>query len=233
MKILYTLLVSVGCAISGLVLGMLWAKQTGAADGQGLAGGAIVLGYGLIGAAIAAIAGIVVSLRISKVTLQRTAVIAGIGLVIISAYTFMQVRTQRLANQDPPEAYQGIPSFTASIERTKFADPVLAKMMTVNAVKKEWSTQLPDKRVCRGRASAEALRKASKAIAELVASSVIPKCSGRIEQIFSWTLETQHGLKDGAIELNKECIARNPAIQLAVFSVQQVSLRTNSSIDCK
>lgn len=233
MKILYTLLVSASCAIAGLVLGMLWAKYTGVADGQGLAGGAIVLGYGLIGAAIVAIAGIVVSLRMSKVALQRTAVIASIGLVFISAYIFTQVRTQRLAIQDPPEAYQGIPSFTASIERTKFADPALSKMMTVNAVKKEWSTQLSDKRVCRGRASAEALRKASNAIAELVDSRVIPKCSGQIEQVFSWTLETQHGLKEGAIELNEECIARNPAVQFAVFSVQQVSLRTNSRIDCK
>lgn len=233
MKILYTLLVSVSCAIAGLVLGMLWAKYTGAADGQGLAGGVIVLGYGLIGAAIAAIAGIVVSLRMGKVPLQRTAIIAGIVLVIISAYTFIQVRTHRLANQDPPEAYQGIPSFTASIKRTKFADSVLARMVTVNAVKKEWSTQLPDKRICRGRASAEALRKASNAIAELVDSRIIPKCSGQIEQVFSWTLETQHGLKEGAIELNEECIAKNPAVQFAVFSVQQVSLRTKSGIDCK
>lgn len=108
-KIIYRTIIVLGCIAIGLMLGMFWAAKSGAADGSGLAGGAIVLGYGLIGTSIAAVTGLVIGLRLSDSKLQQAAGVLGIALLIIVAFVTMRVRSERLANLDPPEAYGGIP----------------------------------------------------------------------------------------------------------------------------
>ncbi len=216
MRILWRLIIILGCAGPGLALGMLWAARSGAAAGSGLAGGAIVLGYGVLGAVIAAVLGFVISLRLSDTALARAAGILGIILVALIAYAMIALRSQRNARLDPPEAYEGIPSFALTMERTDMADPVLAKRVSVDSKERIWETTLPDGRVCSAQGSAEALK----------------KCTGNPEQVLSWRIDSDTGPSEGRVELNTACLTTESDAQYLLFSLQQVTLTSGAPVDC-
>lgn len=90
-------------------LGMAFAGLTGAADGQGLAGGAIVLGYGVIFAAIGLILSVVIVRQISVSNLR----IANIGLLIaiigIAIFAWVRIEAKKKARSDADRELQAVP----------------------------------------------------------------------------------------------------------------------------
>lgn len=213
---------------------MFWAASSGAADGSGLAGGAIVLGYGVIGALIAASLGLVLGLRLPNSALPKVASVLGMMLLIAALLVAMRIRNERLANLDPPEAYKGIPSFSLTLERTDRADPVLAKMVSVDSNARTWMSRLPDDRECSSQASAASLRKAVGALQDFLQTTGGRfDCDGDTEAIVTWRIMTEAGWKDGSIRLDSACLVLEPKAQFLLFVLQQVTLASNSPVKCK
>lgn len=92
-----------------MFLGMAFAGLSGAAAGQGLAGGAIVLGYGVIFAAIGLILSLVIVRQISVSNLR----IANIGLLIaiigIAIFAWVRIETKKKARSDADRESQAVP----------------------------------------------------------------------------------------------------------------------------
>ncbi len=124
MKILYRIVIMIGFGIAGFMLGALFAGRSGAAEGSGLAGGAIVLGYGLGVAVVAMIAGLMVSLRLSDAALLRTAVCVGAPLGLFVVYSTVRFRSLQQSRLDPPEAYADIPVFFLQLDPGRTVSPI-------------------------------------------------------------------------------------------------------------
>ena len=223
-----------GFMSGGLLLGMLWAAYSGAAEGSGLAGGAIVLGYGVIAAAAAALAGLLVGLRLTGATLRRVAVTCGAIILLIALLATLRMQQARLANLDPPEAYVGVPAFVLTLQRTDLADPVLAKRVTIDSNARTWEMQLPDGRSCASQATAESLRAAAAALqAFREASGGAVSCSGNTQVIVTWRIATDTARSTGSIRLDAACLASASEEQRLVFAVQQVTQASNAPVTCE
>ena len=234
MKILFRLIIMLGFAVPGLLLGALYAGKSGATEGAGLAGGAIVLGYGLIGAVAAALIGLLISLRLPDAMLPRTAALMGVLFVGFAIYATVRIRSAQNARLDPPEAYDGIPRFTLTLERTENADPVLAKRLTVDSQERRWTSVLPDGRVCSAQASAAPLLKAAGALeAFLEATGGDVACPNEPEEILGWDLQSDTGRSSGSVELTSACLQSSPEAQVLVFALQQVSMRSDAPTRCR
>lgn len=234
MKILLRMIVVLGFVLVGFVLGILVARFTDAAAGSGLAGGAIVLGYGVIGAAVALVLGIVVGLRLPDPALRRLSVVMGAVSVLFIAYVAIRIRAQRLANEDPPEAYMGIPEYSLTLERTANADPVLAKLVSVSSTDRRWTTTLPDDRVCKGTPPAAVLRETAEALQSFLdATNGAVECEGGAEEILRWRLDSDGAILEGNVQLNEACLVRTPSLQPVVLTIRRINLESTSSISCK
>ena len=233
-KIVYRLVIVLGFAVCGLLLGMLWAARSGAADDSGLAGGAIVLGYGLVGALGAAIAGLIIGLRLADAALRWSAAACGAIVIVFTVLVTVRVQTARLASLDPPEAYAGIPAFALTLERTERADPVLAKRVTINSAERRWTMRLPDDRSCSSQATALSLRKAATALQEfLEATGGEVACGEDIEAVVSWQTEAGAEPDKGSVRLDATCLASVSEAQLLLFALQQAALTSRSPVKCK
>ncbi len=233
-RIFYRLVIVLGFAVCGLLLGMLWAARSGAADGAGLAGGAIVLGYGLIWALAAAVTGLIIGLRVTGAKLRWSAAACGAILIIFAVLAITQMRAARLASLDPPEAYAGIPAFVLTLERTERADAVLAKRVSIDSKERMWTSRLPDDRNCRSQATAMSLRKAAGALQEfLQATGGELGCSDDIEAVVSWQIETGAEPGKGSVRLDAACMTSVPEAQFLLFALQQVTLTSKSPVKCK
>lgn len=96
-------------------LGMYLVSWTGAAEGQGLAGGAIVLFYGLITAIIGLVLAIILANKSSIKTIKTVNVVLGVVLIVIASFITYQVMTQsddstpEPANERTPTAPTVVP----------------------------------------------------------------------------------------------------------------------------
>jgi hypothetical protein len=234
MKILYRIIIMVGCCVPGLLFGMLFAAVTGAAVGSGLAGGAIVLGYGVVGALIAAAVGLVAGLRLTDAMLPWVAGTMGVVLIAFVVYASLRIRSERLSHLDPPEAYEGVPPYALRLERTPLADPVLAKRVLVDSRSRTWASGLSDGRTCTAPASAASLRQAADALeAFLTATEGRVSCDGEPDQIVHWQTDSGAAPTQGRVDLTEACLLIAPEAQRLVYALQQVTLRSNSPIECK
>lgn len=234
MKIVYRIIIILGCSVAGLLVGVLYAAMTDAAAGSGLAGGAIVLGYGVVGALIAAAAGLVVGLRLSVRLLPRTAGAMGVVLVAFAVYASLRIRNERLSHLDPPEAYAAIPPYTLRLERTQLADPVLAKLVLVDSRSRTWAMNLPDGRTCTSPATAESLSEAANALGTfLKATEGRLSCDGEIDQVVHWQTDSGAVPAEGRVDLTAPCLLAAPETQHLVLSLQQVTLRSDAPIKCQ
>ena len=84
--VLLTLLIS-------FVFGVVFASLSGAAEGQGLAGGAIVFFYGLIGSIIGLIGGIILVRNSKKATIIKFNKVLMIVAFLITAWIVYRVKT--------------------------------------------------------------------------------------------------------------------------------------------
>lgn len=232
-KILYRIIIMVGSSAPGLLLGMLFASVTGVAAGSGLAGGAIVLGYGVVGALIAAAIGLVVGLRLPDAILPRVAGAMGVVLIAFVVYAWLQLRSERLSHLDPPEAYEGIPLYVLRLERTQLADPVLARRVQVDSRSRTWASGLPDGRTCTAPAAAVSLRQAADALEAFLKTAGSVSCDGEPDQVLHWQTDSGVATAQGRVELTEACLQAAPEAQRLVYTLQQVTLTSNSPVECK
>ena len=90
--------------IAFFFMGMFLAAIVGAAEGQGLAGGAIVLFYGLITAVVALIIAILVARKSSLKRIKQLNVVLGVVVLIVGAYM-----AYRIADGSPETEFDRSP----------------------------------------------------------------------------------------------------------------------------
>ena len=234
MIILYRIIIMFGFGVPGLFLGAFWAGNSGATQGAGLAGGAIVVGYALFGAMVTMVAGMAIAKRLSKTALPRTAAAMGALILLFVTYASILNWNMKQSHLDPPEAYNDIPTFTLTLERTDRADPVLARRLTVNSSDREWTSVLPDRRTCSAQASAESLRQAVAALAAfLEETGGTVTCAGEPETIIRWSLNSNSGSGEGRVDLEESCLQTEKEAQHLISALQQVSLMSSAPVRCR
>lgn len=77
-------------AFVGLVIGSMLGGLFFVPEGSGLAGGAMVLGYGVLGLVLAIVGGIILAMRLSRPTLLRATWITLAGVVLIFVGLFIR-----------------------------------------------------------------------------------------------------------------------------------------------
>lgn len=92
-----------------LFLGMAFAGLTGLADHQGLAGGAIVLGYGVLFAVAGLILSLVMVRRLSASTLRFINVSLLIAIVGIGIFAWFRIQSQMKGRSDAEQDMQAVP----------------------------------------------------------------------------------------------------------------------------
>lgn len=118
-KLLFYLLSTILC----FMLGVTFAGLTGAAKGQGLAGGAIVLGYGVAGAGIAFVAAIITTsyLKLKQViTLNKIISLLVLGFLAVFTYRYVNREKSKSNPADPGPTSQ---KTTVTVIFRKVDDP--------------------------------------------------------------------------------------------------------------
>lgn len=156
MHVLFRILLVLGLVFIGLAAGTYLGGHFLVPAGSGLAGGPMALGYGLLGALITGILGIVPAVRLSGKKLARVALLVGTVAVFLLAGLTARFRQVQRARMDPDSAYQGLAGFSVSLEQIVIVDPYLSTRTELDSQRRRWATTLPDGRHCRGTLSANA-----------------------------------------------------------------------------
>lgn len=100
----YSLLMYFLAIIACFFLGLLYAKMVEAGKGQMLAGGAIFLGYGVIGSAIGLILALFVAKRSNRKTIIKTNIVLTISIVLL--FGFFHIRYKKRQKEKEKEAIE-------------------------------------------------------------------------------------------------------------------------------
>lgn len=92
--------------LAGGLAGMLIASVTGAAEGQGLAGGAVVLYQGLLGAGIGLIASGITGVLLSPVRYKIGCIVFGCILLLMIVLTAVRIRMVQQERENGNARYE-------------------------------------------------------------------------------------------------------------------------------
>ena len=239
MKVLLRIIFIISSTWIGLVLMANIAGRFLVSKSDGLAGGAMVLGYGLLGAGICLVATLIISLKLSHTRLRWAAIGSGAIAVIFIIMTLLHIRKIHNAGLDPESAYAGLPAFTVAIQQTKIVDPYLTTRHTINTHDREWANTLPNGKVCRGNLSAQAQRNIARALIDVSqnAEPIIKSCQStkvHADKELSWKFSTySEGMVEGTIAVSQQCREQHPPIAHLIREVSKAHLSTRTKIKCK
>ncbi|MBT8274287.1 MAG: hypothetical protein KJO77_10800, partial [Bacteroidia bacterium] len=94
----YSFLLYFVMSLLGFIIGMFIAKWTGAGENQMMAGGAIVLGYGVVGWFIGLITAIMTAYQMDRGEIINSNKFFGIILIAAIAFLVYQVKTNASSN---------------------------------------------------------------------------------------------------------------------------------------
>lgn len=206
---------------------------------DGMAGGAMVLGYGLLGALVCLIASIVIGLKLSIPKLKLVSIISIVLASLAVLWMMANIKRQQQAQLDPESAYQGLAQYTLDVQQTRIVDPVLSTRHSIDTQKREWSTTLPDKRICVGTLSAKSHRTIEQALEKMINKhdSIQKNCSATAnssEKTMTWSYGgSKPGVKKGSIDISADCIAANPEIAQLLRNIALASSSSTSGVKCK
>lgn len=223
-------------AILGLVAG-LFAGMWAVPKDTGLAGGAIVVGYGAVGLALALIAGILMAVLAAPAALRLSALIA-VPLAVAAAIAIgILIWLNGRPPGDPESAYAGLPSYRVTLEQITITDPYLATRVEIDTGERTWRTQLPDSRVCTGVLRAEVQKFVADALGRFVAQSdrIRAECGGEpATQRLAWRFEPRDGQPaDGEFSFSQACSDATPALGAFVAALRLAPSKVDSGPACE
>jgi hypothetical protein len=132
--------------------------------------------------------------------------------------------------RDPDEAYAGLPLFVVALERDPSHDPYLAPRVKVDAIERQWITNLPDGRSCRGRLRAEVQRRVSSVLpdGEQPGACKDAAATGPHERLV-WRVE---GGVSGAALLDADCLKAAPHYAQLAHVLSLASGLADSAASC-
>ena len=208
------LAVAMCLALTGFAAGLFIASWAGAGQGQGLAGGAIVLGYGLVGALLAAAVTWLLPDQWLTPALKILIVPAVIvAVTILLGYWYSSQQT----NKHLQQAYENLPPFTLALEPGPVFEREQIIRFEADGSTREVRFSTPQ-RTCSGAFSGEHAVEFLTALRS--AESVTyrnPKPCADAADANSWTLaftikESTAGETHADTRINSACLQRFPAL---------------------
>ncbi|MCP5116980.1 MAG: hypothetical protein GY953_39660, partial [bacterium] len=146
MKTLIRILLVVSFAWLGLVAGALIAALWLVPKGAGLAGGAIVLGYAVLGALGMAVIGIVLAVKLAWRTLRVVAVIA-LTLTVLSGVVFaIRLIQRQSAVGDSDKDYAGLAHYTLRLENSESVEKSGFRTLDVDTRRRQGTSRAEHQR---------------------------------------------------------------------------------------
>ena len=238
------LILSIGLA--GLYLGF-WMGAYSTPRGAGLAGGAIVLGYAVMGFVGCAVAGTFISFRLQPRTLRNASLIIGAPVVILYLVLTVNALTKAAAEREPDEAFAPAGEFTVTMERVDRSDPYLFIQMHVDSNSRKWEQTgpAPENKVCSAKIKSKDLIEIRAALDALLAlgKEKLADCTGAGEPLIKrlrWHLidgqMPQGGSslpQKGSLDVNATCLRQYFEIGRTFSLVEKISLQSNNKVTCE
>lgn len=244
---LWRSLLIVSFGLIGLYLGFWLGGAFLVPKNAGLAGGPVVLMYGVLGFVGFVIAGAVAAFRLNGKTLRKTALIIGVPVLLFYLVLAVIALTKAAAEREPDAAFAPAGEFTVTMERVDRSDPYLFIRMQVASKTRKWEQTgpAPEHKICSARIKAKHLIEIRGALDALLVSGAekLADCR-RTEQTvvkrLHWDLldgrMPQGGpvLPDeGTLDVNSECLHRHAEIARVFSLIEKISLRSDAKVSCK
>lgn len=213
---------------------------------SGLAGGAMVLGYAVLGFVGFAIAGAILAFRLHGRTLRNTALIIGSPVLLLYLVLTASALIKAAAEREPDAAFASAGNFSIAMERLDRSDPYLFIRMQVSSETRKWEQTgpAPVHKVCSARIKAKDLIEIRRALDTLLAldAEKLADCRGAAEPAVKrlhWDL-IDEGMpqggsalaKKGTLDVSSTCLQRHFEIARTFSLVERISLQSDSKVSC-
>ena len=205
--------------------------------GAGLAGGATVLMYGVLGFVGFAIAGAIIAFRLHAKTLRNTALIVTCPVLLF--YLALIIIALIKAAGEPDTAFAPAGKFSITMERVDISDPYLFSKMHVDSKTRTWvqTGPAPKHKICSARIKAKNLIKIRQALDTMLAlsSEKLTDCNQTDQPVVKrlhWNLIDAQ-LPQGSLDVNSTCLHHQLEIARTFSLVETVSHQPGGKITCK
>lgn len=143
MKIIWRILLIVTLALTGMYLGSFVGAKYLVPKGSGLAGGAMVLGYLVLGLVVFTLIGVVAAFMLKGKALRNTALIIGVPVLLAYLIFTTVFVMNKMADREPDEAFAAAGNFSVVMERLDTSDPYLFVKLEVSSADRTWTKTGP------------------------------------------------------------------------------------------
>jgi len=219
----------ISLVVAGFLVGGFVGGAWFVAKGSGLAGGAMVLGYGVLGAAVFGIIGVVAAKYLSARALPLIALLVFVAVAAITAWLVITNRPDK----EPDSAFAPAGIFTATMQRLDLSDPYLFVQMHIDSRARTFTQTgpAPDHVVYYAAMKARSLVDIRAALNDVVAmtDAEIADCKvaqGPAIKRLSWEIidvQATTGTAKGMIDASAACLAAHAPIARALFLIEKAS----------
>ena len=234
---LWRILLALSLLSLGLVLGATTGAQLFVTRADGLAGGAMVLWYGILGALVLLVIGIILGLKLQGTLLLLAALIFTVLAAILYGMATFKSMAMTKAELGSDSAYEAAGQFTVTMERLDTSDPYLFVKMEINSRKRTWTQTgpAPDHEVFYAHIKAKTLVEIRVALNKVAAINTeeLADChsdQGPANKRLRWDLmdaqipQNGQGLvKKGVVNINAACLREHFEIVRALSLVEKAS----------
>lgn len=214
--------------------------------GSGLAGGAMVLGYVVLGALGFAIAGATVAFRLQGKRLRSAALSVGVPVLIFYLILTVIALTKAAAELEPDTAFAAAGEFSVTMERVDTSDPYLFVRMDVDSRARTWTQTgpAPEHKVCSAKIKAKHLIEVRDALDNLLLSSVekLADCSSSdlpvVKRLHWDIIDGRRRAGDSALPekgfltINARCQHKHFEIARTLSLIEKISLQAGGKVRC-
>ena len=232
--------------LAGTLLGLWLGGNFFVPRNAGLAGGAMVLGYGVIGAVVAMIVVTVLAIVLKGRRLRMVALWFAVPVLGVLLGLSARLVLGWLDDREPDEAFAPAGIFTVGMERLDRSDPYLFVKMHIDSRERVWVQTGPDpgNRRCTASMRAQHLIDIRTVLAAFLAQDeqalhVCRSGQGVAIKRLSWAVLDPGSrptgavlLLSGSLDANAQCLKENPHVARLLGAVEQASLRTDTAVDC-
>lgn len=222
------LVLTVGLAGGSFALGAVVAARCCVADGSGLAGPAIVVGYGLIAAALGLLAGIGLGFWLPPRALRiATAVSGTVGAVVFALLGAAYLQSRADTRSHLEQAYAALPAFRLTLTHAHPSAPAPFRRVAVDWGERRYLVE-DGRRSCStalSGAQAVAMLGALRQVEAVMLEDPFP-CAGTLgAELHELTFFVPEGTPpntEGTLRLTAACLERHPGLRAPVDVVGQL-----------
>lgn len=234
MKIIWRILLIVALALAGMYLGSFVGAKYLVPKGSGLAGGAMVLGYLVLGLVVFTLIGVAAAFMLKGNALRNAALI--IGAPVLLAYLIFTTIfvMQKMSDREPDAAFAAAGDFYVTMERLDTSDPYLFVKMEISSADRIWTKTGPgpEPQIFYAAMTSQTLidiRQALNVVAEMSPEEFANCRDSQAPAIKSltWTINDapagQSLVIADTLEISETCLQQHPGVGRALSLVERAS----------